>query len=321
MLRVRVPGSLMLMGEHAVLHGELALALAAAHYVELTLAARDDQLINIDSELAAYSSELSALADEPKLSFVLEAIRQRAAELTSGFDLTIRSEFSHTVGLGSSAAVTAGVVALLARQCGEQLSPEQIFERALKVVHQVQGGRGSGTDLVASIFGGLVAYRVSPREIRPLPGLPQIDLYYVGYKMKTPDVIARVERLAAKAPALYSELYRMMGATTEAAERAIIDADWPLLGQLMNAYAGLLDALGVCDKPLAELQYQLRQSSAVLGAKISGSGLGDSVISLGLANPGEIAFTHIPVAVSQQGLAFIDVNGESNGELNGEPDE
>ena len=304
-LKVRVPGSLMLMGEHAVLHGELAIAMATANFVEISLTPRVDQRISIDSELAQYSSELDKLEDEPKLSFVLAAIRQQQTQLKAGFDLSIRSGFSHTVGLGSSAAVTAGVVALLAKYGGEELAPEALFERALAVVHQVQGGRGSGTDLVASIFGGLVAYRVQPREIRRLPGLPPVDLYYVGYKMKTPEVIARVEASAHKAPALYQQLYRLMGQTSEAAEAAINASDWSLLGQLMNSYAGLMDALGVCDINLAQLQFKLRDCAGVEGAKISGSGLGDSVIALGRADPDQIGYTHIPVSVSKQGLVFI----------------
>jgi len=305
-LRVRVPGSLMLMGEHAVLHGELAIAMATANFVEISLTPRVDQRISVDSELAQYSSELNKLEDEPNLSFVLAAIRQQQTQLTAGFDLSIRSGFSHTVGLGSSAAVTAGVVALLAKHGGEELALETLFERALAVVHQVQGGRGSGTDLVASIFGGLVAYRVAPREIRTLPGLPPVDLYYVGYKMKTPEVIARVEASALKVPQLYKQLYQLMGHTSEAAEAAINAGDWSLLGQLMNTYAGLMDALGVCDSNLAKLQFKLRDSTDVLGAKISGSGLGDSVIALGQVDPDQIGFTHIPVSVSQQGLVFIE---------------
>lgn len=310
-IRVRVPGSLMLMGEHAVLHGELAIALAAANYVEIELTPRPDLKLNIDSALAQYRGVLPELIDEPKLSFVLAAINQVIAKLPNGFDLKIRSDFSHEVGLGSSAAVTAGVVAALAKYCGSATNPEALFETALAVVHSVQGGRGSGTDLVASIYGGLVAYRVTPREIRPLSGLPAIDLYYVGYKMKTPDVIARIEAAAQKAPALYAQLYQLMGKTSEAAEAAINSADWPLLGQLMNSYAGLLDALGVCDKNLAALQYQLRDCDSVLGAKISGSGLGDSVLALGHAQPESISFARIPACVSPSGLAFIGESDES----------
>lgn len=305
-LKVRVPGSLMLMGEHAVLHGELAIALAAANYIEIELSARSDRSVVIDSALAQYQAQLENLNEEPRLSFVLAAIELLRDKLPSGFELRIRSEFSHEVGLGSSAAVTAGTVAALSRFCSEHLTDEQLFERALAVVHKVQGGRGSGTDLVASIFGGLVAYRVAPREIRRLQGLPPIDLFYVGYKMKTPEVIARVEARAALAPDLYRGIYRLMGQTAEAAEEAIVAQQWSLLGQLMDTYAGLMDALGVCDQSLADLQFRLRDEPGVMGVKISGSGLGDSVICLGQARAEALNYTHIPVSISQTGLTLSE---------------
>lgn len=309
-IRVRVPGSLMLMGEHAVLHGELALVLATNTYIEVTLNARSDRQVFIDSALAQYQSSLDELVADPKLSFVLAAINLHHAQLRCGFDLHIQSEFSHTVGLGSSAAVTAGVVAALSRLCNETLNAEQLFDRSLAAVHQVQGGRGSGSDLVASIYGGIVAYRVAPREIRRLDkaailNMPPVDLFYVGYKRATPEVIAIVDQLSTQAPELFKQLYLLMGQTAEVAEQAILSQDWALLGQLMNSYAGLLDALGVCDIKLADLQYRLRQSQTVLGAKISGSGLGDSVIALGQVAPETIDYLNIPVAVSPQGLEIV----------------
>ena len=64
----------------------------------------------------------------------------------------------------------------------------KLYDAALAVIHTVQNGRGSGTDLAASLYGGLIAYRAAPRELSPLSGAPDIALWYVGYKMKTPDV-------------------------------------------------------------------------------------------------------------------------------------
>ena len=150
-IKVSVPGSIMLMGEHSVLFGEKALACAVDKRIEVVLSPLDDRTVSVDSALASYSSNLDNLSDEPKLSFVLCAIRMFADKAPSGFELTIRSEFSHTVGLGSSAAVTAGVVAALAEYADEELDPERLFDQSLSVVHQVQDGRGSGTDLAASI--------------------------------------------------------------------------------------------------------------------------------------------------------------------------
>ncbi|PIE25497.1 MAG: mevalonate kinase [Neptuniibacter caesariensis] len=294
----------MLMGEHAVLFGEKALACAVDKYIYVELSPRTDREVYIDSALATYHSTLDQLVDEPELSFVLAAIRQFKAELPGGFSLKIRSEFSHTVGLGSSAAVTAGCVAALSAFANQTTAPERLFTRALDVVHSVQGGRGSGTDLVASIFGAVVSYVVEPRQIKALGALPDISLFYVGYKTKTPVVLQIVEQRAQQQPDIYADIYRLMGKVTAKAEQAVAARDWHSLGQLMNHYQGLMDALGVSDKALSEIIYTLRSSSTILGAKISGSGLGDCVLALGQDNELAISYEQIPVAVSAQGVTF-----------------
>ncbi len=302
MIRFSAPGNLMLMGEHAILHDQPAIALAVGNRLSVCLMPRADQTVMIESELGRYQSTLSELSDDSTFSFMVAAIRLCRTKLTNGFDLRVTSEFSDQVGLGSSAAVTASTVACLLTLCEELVTNEQVFKLALKAVHSVQSGRGSGTDLAASIWGGLIAYEMNGAKVRPLNGAPDIDLFYVGYKMKTPDVIALVNQRAESDPALFSALYELMGQVTRAAEQAIQAGAWSRVGELMNQYSGLMDALGVCDGNLADLQFKLRQQPQVKGAKISGSGLGDSVIALGLANPSEIPYQHLPVSIHSEGL-------------------
>lgn len=301
-ISVSVPGSIMLMGEHAVLFGEPAIACAIDKYIHIQLTPRNDDGVNIESALASHQTRLRQIKSHPALTFVMAAISQLERTLPAGFELTIESEFAHTVGLGSSAAVTAGVVAALHAYAQLPMDTEALFDRALSVVHEVQQGRGSGSDLVASIQGGLVAYRMHPKTITALSGQPVLGLYYAGYKTPTPEVLKQVETKTAAFPELYSELYRLMGQVTEQAIAAIESSDWTAVGRLMNTYQGLLDALGVNDAVLSEMVYQLRQEQSVLGAKISGSGLGDCVVSLGGA-PKLQWNEQIPVAISERGVS------------------
>ncbi|MCV6590641.1 MAG: mevalonate kinase [Marinobacterium sp.] len=304
-IKVSVPGSIMLMGEHAVLFGHRALACAVDKYIHLWLETRSDGLVVIDSALAHYCAPLNDLADEPALSFVLAAIVQQQSALLSqqpgGFSVRIESEFSHTVGLGSSAAVTVATVAALRYLLQSGPDRALLLNEALSVVHQVQG-RGSGTDLAASIYGGLIGYTVEPRQVKRLPGLPPIALYYAGYKTRTPDVLRKVEDSSRSQTALYAELYHLMHQTTAAAETAIEDQDWLELGKLMNIYQGLMDALGVCDATIADMIYRLRRAPDVVGSKISGSGLGDCVIALGAHQAPDMPYEAIAVAVSPAGV-------------------
>lgn len=302
-IKVTAPGSIMLMGEHAVLFGHRALACAVDKYMSVILQPRDDRQVEISSALADYTASLDDLVDDQRLSFVLAAVRRFSAQLPSGFSLKIESEFSHTVGLGSSAAVTAAVVtALITFSAGGVVEKETVFDHALAVVHEVQGGRGSGTDLVASVYGGLIAYTVNPRQIEALSGIPPISLFYAGYKTRTPDVLKKVEAQSQSQPQIYTELYQLMHQTTQAAEQAIVNQQWTELGKLMNLYQGLMDALGVCDPTLSDMIWRLRSSDEISGAKISGSGLGDCVVALGQDDSCEMPYEEIPVAVSAKGV-------------------
>lgn len=303
MIKVSAPGSIMLMGEHAVLFGHRALACAVDKYIHVELTPRSDRLFIIDSALAQYQATLDNPGDDARLSFVLASVRRFGAQLPGGFELRIRSEFSHTVGLGSSAAVTAAAIAaLLAYAEGDVADNARLFDEALAVVHEVQDGRGSGTDLVASVYGGLIAYTVAPRQIEALPGIPPVCLYYAGYKTKTPDVLRLVEQRSSSQPQLYSGLYRLMHDTTVAAEQAIRSAQWAELGKLMNIYQGLMEALGVCDATLSDMLWRLRAADTIQGAKISGSGLGDCVVALGSNSGVDMPYEEIPVAVSARGV-------------------
>ncbi len=291
----------MLMGEHAVLRGARAIACAVDSYIHVELTPRQDRQVFIHSALGEYAASLDQLPDSDDLSFVVTAVRQWSERLPVGFDLQIESEFSHTVGLGSSAAVVAALTVALDRFAGTALRSEQQFDAALKVIHEVQNGRGSGTDLAASLYGGLIAYRVDPRELIPLKGLPPLSLWYVGYKMKTPAVLELVEQRSQRFPELYNGLDRMMADCCTEAEAAIDNSDWDALGELMGFYQGLMDALGVNDAKLSELIYRLRAEPGNQGAKISGSGLGDCVVVLGQAVPEGLNYERIPVAVSARG--------------------
>lgn len=303
-IRAKIPGSIMLMGEHSVLFGERALACAVDKYIVVELTPLSEPEVVIDSALAYYRSDLAQLTANPNLTFVLAAIELFASQLPNGFRLTIESEFSHKVGLGSSAAVTAGVVAVLSAYAELKVDNKSLFEKALAVVHKVQDGRGSGTDLVASIYGSIVAYSVNPCSIKKLPACPAISLFYAGYKTTTPDVLCKVEQLSRANPEIYQQIYQLMGQVTLKAEQAVVDQDWQNLGCLMNHYQGLMDALGVSDRVISDMVYRLRSGTDVQGVKISGSGLGDCVLALGQVTDVTMPYEQIEVAVSEQGVSL-----------------
>ncbi|WP_225307556.1 mevalonate kinase family protein [Nitrincola iocasae] len=303
--KVSAPGSTMLMGEHAVLQGEVALVCAVDARIEVTLRPRSDRQVHIHSSLCQYQSDLDRLTPQPALSFVLAAVSAYRTQLPSGFDLIIESGFSSTIGLGSSAAVTAAMVVALEHFASIESTLLEQFRSGLAIIHTVQEGRGSGADLAASLSGGIVCFSPSPLQIEALqcPDGLTLSLFYCGYKMKTPEVLRYVESRWQQEPQLLQQLYRLMGETSLAAVRALKAADLITLGRLMQVYQGLMDALGVNDATLAKMLADLRQDSAVLGSKISGSGLGDCVLTLGKTTPQPLqGFSQISIAPAKLGV-------------------
>lgn len=303
-INASAPGTLMLLGEHAVLHGSKALVLAVDKRIRVRLQPLASAEVRIVSALGDYQSTLQPLQSDDRFSFVLAAIEHLQPRLIGGFSLTIESDFSHQVGLGSSAAVTVAVLAALNfwldkegldQACNHQL----LFEQARTVMLTVQG-RGSGADLAAAVEGGMVEYQISG-ERKKLKSIPEVGLYFCGYKLKTPEVLRRVAEAQQQQPELYDGIYRLMGQCVAQASVVADVGDWTQLGRLMNTYQGLMDALGVNDAKLSQMVYSLRQSDSVQGAKISGSGLGDCVISLGLPVSNE-GLEPIAVQVSPRGV-------------------
>ena len=284
-IRATVPGNLMLMGEHAVLHGKQALACAVTDSMRVILKPRTDTRIRIFSDLGECETEVSRIHIVSPFRFVLTGVAHFRDRLPSGFDLHIESDFSDDVGYGSSAAVPLGTQAVLSAWMGEPADPDTLFQKSLAVVRAVQG-RGSGADVAASAFGGMVAYRMEPVTIEPLRRTHPITVVYSGYKKPTVQVIEQVESSRARHPALFDGLFDLIDAAAREAVDAVRREDWAAMGRLMNIQQGFMEALGVADRTLSRMVYTLREQPGIQGAKISGAGLGDCVVGLGrFTNP------------------------------------
>ena len=271
----------MLMGEHAVLRGHPAIVCAINKRMKVTLTPREDKAVLMHSALGEHETTLDELAPNESFRFVLGAIRSCREGLDQGFELEIRSEMSHQMGLGSSAAVTVAVLAALAGAQGKTPEPGCLLDCGAKIIRKVQGGVGSGADVAASTYGGCLRFFAESQDVVKLSTTPQLTVLYSGSKTPTPEVIAIVEENRKKQPKLYDELDQLIGDVVRQAFEAAANGDWAAMGELMNINQGLMDALGVNNAKLAELVYALREDPGIQGSKISGSGLGDCVVGLG----------------------------------------
>ncbi len=297
------PGSLMVFGEHAVLHGHLAICCAIDRRITVTATRRSDGRVRVVSALGERETTMASPDCAPPFQFALQVVGEFAREQTKGLAggvaLNIESEFRDDQGLGSSAAVTVATHAALDLLHGHFRSHRDLLERCRGVVRRVQG-IGSGADVAASILGGVVAYRAEPLEMHRIAGALELVAAYSGAKEKTAVVVAKVDGLRARHPDPVERIYRAMDAVARDAATAIGMGDWQRVGELMNIGQGLMEAIGVSTPKLAGMLEGLRATPGILGGKISGSGLGDCVIALG--KPDGATLPLLPVAVSGRGV-------------------
>jgi mevalonate kinase len=307
-LKASAPGSLMLLGEYAVLYGKHALVCAVNKRITVTLTPRTDERIEIESSLHGhYATDLSQLKIERPFHFVLGALKQYQAKLKRGCDIEITTEFSDQVGLGSSAAVTVSTLAALITWLGIRISPLDLVRQGRNVVRMIQGV-GSGADIAASVYGGIVGYQTQPMMAEKFSVVFPLTALYAGFKTPTVEAIKLVQDHFSKHPNLFRDITNTIGQCALEGMHLVRKEDWAKLGEIMNIQQGMMESLGVNTPLLRQMVEDLRRQPGILGAKISGSGLGDCVIALGnmseqyLFTGDEAGVQHIPVAMTLQGV-------------------
>ena len=122
-IRTSAPGKLMLLGEHAVLHGSHCLVCAIDRRITVTLTPRPDAVVTITAGFGRYEGRLPELPDDECFRFVLAALRRHSDILPSGCDLVIDSDFPNAVRIRKPISGKAGSNA----RYSNIVSPLQLF--------------------------------------------------------------------------------------------------------------------------------------------------------------------------------------------------
>jgi mevalonate kinase len=292
----------MLFGEHSVLRGRESLVAAVEPRITVKLTPVKEKTITVQSSLGTATTPIHSVSLGENLRFVEKALSLFQRRFSTGAHILIESKINPSVGLGSSAAVTVATLACLLRWLDLSEHPFTLLKKAIQVIKSVQGC-GSGADAAASILGGVVQYGINPLSAIFLRENLPLTLVYSGKKTPTPEVIAYVKSLERSFPRVFESIFDSMEQVTLQASSAICRGNWKRLGKLMDIHNGLQQALLVGTEELSSIFWDLKRSKSIYGAKISGSGLGDSMIGLGTLKPEDPCFRkQIPICVAREGV-------------------
>jgi mevalonate kinase len=302
------PGKIILFGEHAVVSGVTALGGAIDLRARVTVQDLPGSVLIKTEELALRgfsldltSGQLTSTKAEHSTRYISAVLREFDVR---DMQVCIDSSLPQAAGLGSSAAIVVAAVAAISQHQGQRLSQKEIAAISHRLEKKVQQGLASPMDTALATYGG---YMQVSREILPLD-LPPLEVV-VGYTKMPHDTKSEVEKvqdLKKRYSDLVDPIFQAIGAISERAVSLILEQNLVELGRLMNVNHGLLGALGVSTRELAELVYAARGAGGALGAKLTGAGGGGCMIAL----PGSAGIDALMVALRQaRGDAFSVVTG------------
>lgn len=282
MTSASAPGKVILFGEHAVVSGAKALGAAIDLRAKVTVRnTPGSSTIDVrDLCLLGFSLDL-------KTGLVVSTEAAHATRYISAVlkdfdarDLLVRieSDIPLASGLGSSAAIVVAATAALNCHLDLGLSQKDIADHAHKIEKAVQQGLGSPTDTALATYGG---YLQVSNQVQPLD-LPRMDMVvgYTNLPHDTRSEVAKVQSLKGRYPDLVEPIFQAIGAVSARSVSLIRDQKLAELGELMNVNHGLLEAVGVGTRELAELVYAARGAGGAFGAKLTGAGGGGCMIAL-----------------------------------------
>lgn len=290
-MKARAPGKIVLTGAYAVLAGAPALVVA------------------VDRHAVADSSR-----PDPAPSAELRAAFGSAP--APSVDTTALFEAGHKLGLGSSAAVVVAALAtqLSAAELADPIGRRALFQRA-RAAHAAAQGGGSGVDVAASTYGGVLEYRMADAEPRSRvwPAALALDVFFAGQSARTSSLLARVRELSAHDPAAHAQALNELHAASVQAARELDDA--AAFVQAAQRFSRALAALGAAARaPIVTPAFAaLADRAEADGAAFFGAGAGggDVAVRIGTEPMPEaflqcavaLGLTHLQLAIDTRGAA------------------
>nr|WP_053071864.1 phosphomevalonate kinase [Ornithinibacillus contaminans] len=358
MLTIQVPGKLMIAGEFAVLEPHHNLAVMAVNrFIEVTIAKSERNLISLekfqltDLQWDFEENQVTIRSADNRVNFVQEAmtvacmyLEENAIPLTH-FSMQVNSDLDDKgtgkkYGLGSSAAVVVGVItAILQHHLYDKPDPSLVFQLAA-ISHVKAQGNGSGADVAASTFGGILNYasfqaewlRTQYKQANSIMELLHMDWPYyqvkpialsedvhlcigwTGSPASTGNLVERILRLRTSKPTAYQAFLQSSEAAVMMFLNGLENNDFTAIKQGIKQNRAALVTVG--KEAHTELETTVIKTLCDLAeefggaAKQSGAGGGDCGIAF---MPSAESAKKLAEAWRQQGIIPLDLLPYPNG--------
>lgn len=273
-------GKVILLGEHAVVYGESALAAPISRGVFATVHRASKPAIHVPKGANAAQARLlrkafaraCGLAGSPKVSVAL------------------RSTLPLSMGLGSSAAVSVACAKVLLWATGQAESTARVERLALEMEREFHV-TPSGVDHTTSARQSLLLFRAGKATEVSSPKPLKVAVMLLGPRPATRNTVAALRERASRWPKRYKRTMAMIGELAREGAVAVRAGDYEGLGDAMNLNHGLLAGLRLSSPAIDNAVHALRSVGA-LGAKLTGGG-GDGGAVIGLFREPEPAIVKL----------------------------
>ena len=275
---------LILLGEHAVVYGQPALAIPfSSQRIKATvepLIGYPSGLIRIIAPQLGLDTPLEELSEDNLIAQAL-TLSLEALELTQRPTcvLRIHSSFPFASGLGSSAAITIAIARAISSFVGHPLPVEEVNAIAFKT-EQLMHGNPSGIDnTVIAYERPLVFTKGFPVEFVTPGDTFHFIVADTGVKKSTALTVAQLAQHRLEHPQRVDSVILKIGNLVGVGSRALLSGDNVALGLAMTDNQGYLHELGLSSPELDTLINKALEAGS-LGAKLTGGGQGGHMIAL-----------------------------------------